>query len=89
MRCVLPLKLALIVVVAAAAVCRGWNVVCFSDRREKERENRQQNEPRNQLQLTITRCVRRIVGLASGEDISSTGAIHCSMNSLSERANDG
>lgn len=39
--------------------------------------------------FTITRCARLICGLASGDDISSTGATHCSMNSLSDRASEG
>jgi hypothetical protein len=39
--------------------------------------------------FTITRCVRRIWGLPSGDDISFVGMTHCSINSLSERASEG
>lgn len=49
---------------------------------------RKQEKPQK-LFFTMTRCVRRIRGLPSGDDNSSVGAIHCSINSLSERARDG
>lgn len=79
MRCELPATLEFI--------GRGWNVVCGMQSQRKS--SKQCCRIYEKLNFTRTRCVRRIRGLPSGDDISSVGATHCSINSLSERASDG
>lgn len=77
--------------VVAFVTGRGWNVdcVCTTNERRKNVEF-EINEVRwsEQAHSIFTKTRRCIRGLPSTDE-SSGGAIHCSMNSLSERASDG